>query len=380
MARNMHRVQLDREFNELAHAQAKAVGLSKTRYLQEMITTLAGEADPIERGLVSTKLVVEDDEWQAVADHARSRGRTVSAIVIDTLQERAPAGSSAASRSRTSHGGATPTSAPTAGTAATATSPSPPAPDCPPTEGAATHELRRSTARVRDRRHPRVGRRGDRLGGPVVRRLDERFRHAAVAAGHRGLRQRRHADRLRRDAAESVTDNVIPRYACVSLPWKSSGSLTSGGEGGSARSAVSARPARRLHRSVHARCRAPPTLARLPLPLPLDPAAARLHAGARVDLTRDTITPTQEEQLNMTRELHEVLSVRVGVVGMTEEGLGTANVTLDLEGSDESVGQALARGFRDAHAAAIRDVGPKLTRVWTEQGRRLIDGDDTPES
>lgn len=82
----------------------------------------------------------------------------------------------------------------------------------------------------------------------------------------------------------------------------------------------------------------------------------------------------------MTRNIHETVSVRVSVVGSADDGLGTANVTLDLDSmNDEAIGQAMAVAFRTAHTRALVEFGPKLSASWAAQGERIRSGDDSTE-
>lgn len=77
------------------------------------------------------------------------------------------------------------------------------------------------------------------------------------------------------------------------------------------------------------------------------------------------------------RRLHETLTVRVGAVGVAEEGIGIVGVTLDLDTMDDvEIGKVMAAGFRAAHTEAIQAFGPRLTEVWAAQPDRIREGDD----
>lgn len=71
----------------------------------------------------------------------------------------------------------------------------------------------------------------------------------------------------------------------------------------------------------------------------------------------------------------EVLVVKVSILGVAEESLGTYEVTVDPDTmSDQDIGVALARGFRRALAPAVIDYGPKIAQVWRDSDR-FGDGD-----
>lgn len=78
----------------------------------------------------------------------------------------------------------------------------------------------------------------------------------------------------------------------------------------------------------------------------------------------------------MTRKLREIVSVRVSIVGVAEESLGTYTVVVDLDRMSEAeIGVEMAKGFRRALTPALIDFGPKLSKVWAAQPERIAEGD-----
>lgn len=78
----------------------------------------------------------------------------------------------------------------------------------------------------------------------------------------------------------------------------------------------------------------------------------------------------------MTRQLHETVVVRVSVVGIADEGIGSETVSINLDEVDSPVvGNMLAKAFRRALKSAVLEFAPKLKDGWIGQPDRFRDGD-----